>query len=1007
MKQQELKAKFQQLFRAYTSGSGDSHVREGSVVVDQVINPLTMALQPIFSDIEDVVKQNNPPDDTASGDLLDSIGERFLASRSEGGRSTANVRLLMNERKSVTLGAGASVFADNLQFKTVRRVEFAESNFTQVTRNGLSLYESPDIAVVAIEEGPEYQVESNKIRTPAFALDGMVGVYNPAPSSPATRSEDDDSFRNRLRRSISSRSMDTYDGARFILSEQFPDLTQNIVIVEPGDPEMRRDLIRTYEEVTTAGFSNKVRDSSDPSTGPNSSQLFFRTTRNKLQAPSAFDREASQAEYASVTTTDAEALSVDTDILFRDDFTRDRSFQTAIGDGWIAGNTGEAWKNKDASSGIYVNEGNLIFGPRNRRQKQDDSISSTADGFSSETLPVQAYSATEEDKRRAETVSRILEDENVSSETKNKVVQTITKPKEYPVEGYRGIENNTSPVLQRKIQQPYGFRITGTFWTTDPDNPAAFTMARVENGDQASSVGRGEARFRWYEGYGFAVKAGDGTDPNIFIIDNAAANRQLTVVGEEVVGSKLNFDSLSQSATAIDTKTSYRYEMTVGAPAEGDQAMSLSVRIWEEGGTRPASPTLGYGAYTPENRRENLLVPSTGDITSEQANPLDATHVGLGVSATEGTEYWQFSDFQVRNVQESYAQSIADIDVSDIDESSAEVEMSVRGQGHENGALDYGHEVYIWNETLGDWEADPVETSSYNSFAYQTSTFSLDFSDDNGNDRTTTSGKIRLLITSSAPHEGTANDPNIAQLDLDYVEARSYEGQTHTGGKADIFVTQSVGDDYRPSTIGTYTITSASNTSKIDPEDIGGPVAEVINVYNGTSASGPQLEEGSEYRYFWAGEGRRGSMEEGFYLAVGSSFVGSDLTVEARVHNQVSSIHNFVHASNKRKLDADLLPRHKRPVWIDLSLSVEGSLSESPESVVREVVATWKKETIDVAAIASALISRGIDSVNTDTASLSARRITDDGNKTENINFSQTRSRTETFVPGTINVTTG
>lgn len=998
MNYQELKAKLEQLFRDYSTGDGDAHVREGSVIVDQVINPLTMLLEPVFSDIEEVVEQNNPPNNGAAGDLLDSIGDRFLVSRSSGQRSTANIRLLLSEKQTVSVPSGASVFAGSLEFQTTRSVEFTDRNFSQVVKDGQTLYESPDIPVEAAEEGPEYEVDADKIRTPAFVVDGLVGVYNPAPSTSARNQEPDDRFRERLRQSISSRSMDTFDGLRFLLSDQFSSDVRNLALVQPGDSEMKRDRIRTYEDVTRVGFENKVEGSPNP----NGSQLFFRTTRNKLQSPTEFTREVSQSEYAQVTTTDASALSVDTDVIFQDDFTRSRAFQTAVGKGWIAGNTGEAWKDKDAASGIFLNGGDLIFGPRNLRQKQDPTLPDPDSDFPARTLPVQTLSTTQEDQRRAEAINEILQRENVSTETRREVLSAITEPREFPIEGYRGIENNTSPVLQRKVAQPYGFRLSGTFWTTDDENPAAVTMARAENPDQSSTVGRGEARFRWYEGYGFAVQSGSGTEPNVFIIDNAAAHRQLTVVGEEVVGSKLNFDALSQTKMPIDTETLYRYEMTVGVPAQGDQAMTLSVRLWEDGSTRPSSPTVSYGAYTPENRREKLLIPSEEDITTEEDNPLTATHVGLGVSSTEGTEYWKFGEFTVENIQQSYAQAIAEVDVSDVEEDSVEFELSARGKGYDGSAEDYGHEVYVWNETNQQWESSAVETADYGSFGYWTSTFTLQFAD-----RVTPDDTVRLLITSSDPHEGSASSPVSAQLDIDYIQGFSYQGVQHTGGKSDVFFVQTGGEDERPSVTRTTTISSAGPVNNLVPSDFGGPVAEIINVYNGTDTSGVQLSEGSEYRYFWKQDGRRGSMNETVHLGLDSSITGNDVTVEARVHNQVSSVHDFINTSSRRKLDADLLARHKKVVWVDLDMSVTGSISTAPDQVVREWIRNRKEKHLDVASIAAELIDRGMRSVDTESATLETRRISNQGNLKINENFSQTRTRIETFAPGVITITTG
>jgi hypothetical protein len=989
MNRQDTKELLEQLFREYGTGS-DGAVREGSVITDQVINPLAMILEPIFRQADEVVRQNNPPGEGASEDLLDQIGERLLVSRKNGRTPTADIRLLLESPAQIRLPAGSSALAGDLEFQTTRSVRFTEDHFTEVTREGEVLYESPDVPVEAVEIDPQYEVGTSEINVPSFTVPGLVGIYNPAPSTSGQSPEGDEAFRERIQQSISSRAMDTEDGLRFQVGEEFGGEIRNLSVAGPTSPHITRNVVESYEDVQDVGYQNKTQGQGQP----NNSFLYYRTTRNKTAGPTAYDQEVRQESYNSVTSPDLSLLSVSTDVLFEDNFNRPQSFQTAIGNQWIAGNTGERWQTKDASSGLYVNGGRLIMGPRNLRQTDDPFLEAPGEPF--QTLPVLTLSATQADRERARTVNQLLQEEGLSSEVRRQVIEEITRAREYPSDGYRGVENNTSPVVQREIAQPHGFRVKGTLRTSDEEHPICVSMARVSNPEELSTVGRGDPKFRWYEGYGFVLQQGGGGAPNLFITDNASAARQMTVVGEEYVGGNLDFNALTQTTVPFDTNTTYRYEMEVGTPAQDENAIPLTVRLWEDGGGRPTTPTLQYGAYVPENRREQLLVPSETDITSPSDNPLQSTQVGVGVSATGGTEYWALDEFQVQNIQQSYAQVISEIDVSGISD-SVELTISARGKGfNQSGAEDYGHDIYVWNAADEGWEDATLRSPRYSDFSIWTSQFQVDLTD-----RVTAGGHLRLLITSAYPHEGPAVSPTAAELDVDLIEGRRHQGQVSLGGMADVFLTQTGGSDQRPSTEASTSIASASAVNALSPSDFGGPVSEIVSVTSGQV----QLEEGSDYRYFWAADGRRGSMNETLYLAVAGGLVGTSIDVTARVHNQVPSIHDFVMNSPKRKVDANLLVRHRQPVRVNLTAEATGSFSTSPDQIIREWVRGRLEDYIDLSALASVLRDRGAETVDVQNATLQAARIDDNGNETIVESSTLERDQTETFVPGDITVT--
>lgn len=1145
----ELKSRFIQLFREYTPSDSDGLVREGSVVVDQIINPLSMVLEPVYDRVDQVAKQNNPPSQTSTGDVLEATGRRMLVERQQGTNSTAEIHIVLDSPSQIRLPKGTPVFSGETEFQFAQDITFAENQFSETTRQGRTVYESPLITVEAVPSGPEGEVAKEKINTPGFTISNadLLGVYNPQPSTNSREPEGDDRYRDRIKESISSRSMDTEKGLKFLIGDEFGDDVRDISLVGPGDPEMKRDQVYVRRSISnselsvdvdltrstgttdsisvtingntksvtvnsnaanvvgysieSSGFVHEGRTDntdlqtqieniaygahvllfvpqnisendlngwstatdrlslvklpstegasdylsfsrkgdrnfipkeqfSDPTSGnvtigfsstiyeygvgksssiktvgftnktagkstPNASRAFVRQTREIKDAPNAFDRELNQPEYNRLSRPDFDAIQIDTDKIYSEDFTRSNDIQTAIGGGWICGNTGEKWQRKDSASGCFIMNNKLVLGPR----EVDPSVVNLSNADPAESLPVILSQTSKEAKKSASRIDRLLRSANASSDVREQVIDEFISANSQSVDGIEGVEGNTSPIVQRKLEQPFGFRIRGTVRTTDENgNPACITMARVENPEDASQVNRGPAKFRWFEGYGLALAPSDNTDPNIFIVDNASADRQLTVVGDEYVNGKLDYNVLNQTFKPIDPYTDYEVEITAGAPEIDDNAIPLNVRVWEKGTSRPSDPTISYGAYVPENRRDDLLAPVEGSFTNAQQNPLDATHIGIGVSRTEGKYMWVFDDFEIENVSQVYAQSILELDVRGLEE-YADIRMVARGQGHEDGVgITYGHDMYVWNDANTQWEADPVLEARYDNFEYWTSENRISL-----NQRVTQDGFLRVLVTSAYPHEGIAANPNIAKLDIDYVEGGNYNRVEHTGGKTDMFFKQQPVNNNRPTESRTHTISNADNLNQLEPSDFGGPIATITRVAIGDVALDPQ-----EFRTFWEDDGLRGSMNETFYLGLSDTIAGNDIEVTADVHTKVPSVDNFIRQSDRRKVDADLLSRHKQIVWVDVTLDVQGNFVSSPQSIVEEYISEFTDRRLTMSDIGSILLNSGATRVDRDNNNVVFRKRWIDINGNEHTEEGDVLSinRTETFAPGTINIQT-
>ena len=746
--------------------------------------------------------------------------------------------------------------------------------------------------------------------------------------------------------------------------------------------------ISVEREAILAGFEGKIQGKRHP----NPNRILKRRPTSETADLSSPADEVAQEEYALVASPDFEGVIVDTDILWEADFARATSIVQALGPDWVCGNTGEPLTARDSAGGVQLYKGSLVMSPLQFDSKVVDATSTIPPR--GPIKPVTELQRNAPLQAKARNVRTILQSTGVPNTTINQVFTILTAAEEVPVEGYRGKAGNTSPVVMRRVADEHGFRVSGSFWTTDTGkNPVAITMART-NPDQGG-------QFRWYEGYGIALSCSDADgQANVFVIDNGASDREMTVVGEEFVGGKLDHNVLAQTTATINPETKYRYEIIFGVPAEGGAgAVALTARVWQDGQAKPATPTISYGAYVPTNRRDQLLFAQGDDVFTNAANTRLAEYIGIGVSKTDAEHYWKFDDLSVHNVDREFAQAVLEFDVMDAD-TSLTFMLVARARGYDSNAASekFGHKVFAWNVVTTAWEE--VASYTYNDFLPYTTRFGVDLRD------RITSGTVRLLVSATYAHQGSATTPTTSLLELDHISGGAYSRIIHTGGKSDVWFFQEANDAYRPSEVRSHTFTG-TRMVEIDPASLGGPIEEVLSVEITGGAETIVLDP-SDYRFFWRDEALRGSMRERLIIVLDPSTVGLDLQITARVHTLTPSLQSFLATSSSSKLDADLLARHKQSVFVDVSGDIEGPVT-AVDTLVKAWISGYTAERMRLADLVDYLYSEGATSVSLTGAgalTISGRRINADGNTETVSSDTLTRLRIERFVPGSVTLTT-
>lgn len=676
--------------------------------------------------------------------------------------------------------------------------------------------------------------------------------------------------------------------------------------------------------------------------------------------------EVTQGEYASLIASDFDPLKIQSTEIFSDNFLRFTASgspitkTSAVGNDWLCGNTGERKSQKDSSAGIFLVNGRLVMGPSKVSASYLGGLTES-NLVSSEVISL-VGAISPELKKQAEDLKSTLLAEGIEERKVNRLVSSFLRNSEAAVVGTSGISGNTSPVIQRPLLKEYGFKVTGTVKTSDTgDNLMLISSARTAPEEVALDT------FKWYEGYGVAIgTAAEGS--NIFIMDNAAASYDAIIAGDEVVSSKFYNNVLKQDSFDFDPNVNYEFDVTFTAPSSEDSrhAYGILAWFWPEGSTKPVTPTIEYGPYIPVNRQSELINFGEGNYSSEVFD-AKANHIGFGVSSTSAKHAWILGNVKVENTEEVYSQALMDFDVSGYSE-QLELRVVARGSGnkqvdqggtiiHEEG---YGVDLYLYNWITQAFELISSKKTNERNF--------VSFSDE-VSDKYISRGIVRSVIRSAYPQGKVDISATPSLLDVDYAFIFAEAEPISLSGMADVVVTQiregsSVLDTKLvPVTVGD------SNT--ISADSVGGPIFRVKRVTLGEGQSQVELDS-SEFYYFWEDESVRGSSRESLVLLVDSTYQGLSAQVEIEYGESVGLIQQFIDTHERRKIDGDLLVRHRSPVYFSLSLSAT-STSEGVEQRLK----VWLKERsqINIPELISFLNAVGVSSISLPSIQLKGTRI--------------------------------
>ena len=215
-------------------------LQEGDVIVDLLIKPLRLILEPIKTELALLKKrQSTAYTDSLTLEDAEDLAANFFVTRKRGSRARGVVRILLTQPTFLTISDQVRFStADGLRFYPLRQ-EFINAETTALQQIGDLYY--VDIGVIAELEGEEYNIPASSI-TITEGIPNFVNATNPFAFEQGSHSETKSELLSRTEESLTERSLTSRKGITARIHDEFDEI-RSVSIVGYGDPEMERDVL--------------------------------------------------------------------------------------------------------------------------------------------------------------------------------------------------------------------------------------------------------------------------------------------------------------------------------------------------------------------------------------------------------------------------------------------------------------------------------------------------------------------------------------------------------------------------------------------------------------------------------------------------------------------------------------------------------------------------------------------------------------------------------------------
>ncbi|MFA7710497.1 MAG: baseplate J/gp47 family protein [Candidatus Neomarinimicrobiota bacterium] len=995
--------------QAYLESSGYS-LRRGSAIYTMFVSRLADFLQPIFDFIARILGAINLNLSSAYLTFYDIIASVFMDERNIGGKSTGQVIFGFDTSRFVEVENGGIVYTNTgLRYEVVRRYVFTPSQLLLTD----GIYYTPPVEVEAVLAGAEYEIKSREITGTLMALPGMVDIYNPNDFTPGSDEETGEEFIERLKDSVSSRTLSSISGIRYLLMKNYSSIIEDIVSIRAGDEEMERDIVYAQTENNglvfgVVDFDRKVAESKNEERSmayynfSDSMEPQINMDLNNHADVEGFNSEFSQEDYNKIGGLDSNLVERSSEIIFSEDWIRAET--TSDCDPWFISETNTTGPRKHYADFVSIEGGRLKIGGQAIREN----IAMVSRTIQRAVDIMKNFFDNSNYADENDAIIKALDNTVLSygpmiqkiapgATTRKIWVPQFTKFSnyiEYVAEqqliagsnfGTEVSRTNVSPVIQVPLSRNSGIIIKGDFIIEDADiiKPRSFYITNFRANNSIPKA---------YDGYGIAIMPDiEPGSPNLFIVDGGALSDDYFIAGGEVHAGAIFENALKSKNLSIDVGVKYNYEMIYGHPEEGsDNAITLDIRIWENGTERPVLSTISYGAYIPMNMRAQAL--------SGEAQTLEATDFGFGLIETDGFS-WSVGPVEITQIDMSYAQLLFMMDVSHLAGKDVEVIVGHRGSGSDGGVLANGSRVKIidFNNIENPVWEDVVD-NELGMLALDRKSFSVDRYSDNND-------YMFILLTAMYPNNGYNNIPS--KIYSDYVAlSRNLVGY-HVGSKIDLYIKKKVAT-YDPESEHYIDLMSVSSKVRLSRENgFNVPVIKIenIEILDGDGLqTGVFLEEYYDYRVISDDPSYDGSVKENKLLLLSNYAMIYNLRVTYKYIVGLIDMQLFVDSEDYAGTRTDILIKHPQIKYIDVSFSASYSGSDLEDAIRKYIYSQDTK--IEAFKIISLVVEYGAESMSVADIQIIARYYDSYGNLHEEISQDKIeKSRTQIFVPKLISIT--
>lgn len=215
-------------------------LQDGDLIVDLLIRPLQLLLEPLKREINLLRKRQSVRySQSMTIEDAEDLAANFFINRKVGRVASGTVRVYLTNPTYLTINRGVRFSTvDGLGFVAVRQ-EFVSAG-TVATQKENNLYYA-DIQVISEDVGLQYNVPANTV-VRVEGIPGFVQCTNIDPMFSGDDEETKEELLTRVEASLTERSLTTRLG---ITSRLFNDFTSidHVQVIGYGDPEMDRDIL--------------------------------------------------------------------------------------------------------------------------------------------------------------------------------------------------------------------------------------------------------------------------------------------------------------------------------------------------------------------------------------------------------------------------------------------------------------------------------------------------------------------------------------------------------------------------------------------------------------------------------------------------------------------------------------------------------------------------------------------------------------------------------------------